>query len=65
MKYAVMFEPFDELEYVCKSMTEYPISGDDPLLFNHKWMAQMEADKWNTSVVVEYTERTTDDTNTD
>jgi hypothetical protein len=54
MKYAVMFEPFDGLEYVCKSKTDYQLSGDEPLLFETKWMAQQEADKWNTGIVVEY-----------
>ena len=56
MKYAVMFEPFDELEYVCKPKKDYQLSGDEPMLFNNKFMAQMEADKWNTGIVVEYME---------
>jgi hypothetical protein len=56
MKYAVMFEPFDGLEYVCKPKKDYQLSGDEPLLFNRKWMAQMEADKWNSGIVVEYKE---------
>jgi hypothetical protein len=56
MKYAVMFEPFDELEYVCKPKKDYQVSAIEPLLFNTKWMAQQEADKWNTGIVVEYME---------
>ena len=62
MKYAVMFEPFDKLEYVCRPIETYAnkkdywLSDSTPLLFNNKWMAQMEADKWNSGIVVEYKE---------
>ena len=37
MKYAVMFEPFDGLEYVCKPKKDYQLSGDEPMLFNNKY----------------------------
>jgi|TARA_R110002072_G_scaffold283771_1_gene447380 hypothetical protein len=59
MKYAVMFEPFDELEYVCKPKSVIDPFGRELLLFDKKWMAQLEADKWNTGIVVEYMENNT------
>ena len=54
-----MFEPFDELEYVCKPKSVIDPFGRELLLFDKKWIAQLEADKWNTGIVVEYMEDNT------
>ena len=60
MKYNVMIEPFDEgLEYVCETDTNWwPTVGGKPKVFNTKEEAEIEANKWNTGVVVKCEEKT-------
>jgi hypothetical protein len=58
MKYAVMFEPFDKFEYVCEDNdnASSPTNGN-PKKFDTKEEAEIEANKWNTGVVVNMEER--------
>ena len=55
-----MIEPFDEgLEYVCETDTNsWPTVGGKPKVFNTKEEAEIEANKWNTGVVVKCEEKT-------
>tara|TARA_B100000900_G_scaffold400700_1_gene404606 strand:- start:641 stop:823 length:183 start_codon:yes stop_codon:yes gene_type:complete len=58
MKYAVMFEPFNTLEYVCESSENNSwVTGSNPKYFKTKEEAETEAKKWNTGVVVEIKEK--------
>ena len=59
MKYNVMIEPFDEgIEYVCETDTNsWPTVGGKPKVFNTKEEAEIEANKWNTGVVVKCEEK--------
>jgi hypothetical protein len=57
MKYAVMFEPFNTLEYVCESSENNSwVTGSNPKYFKTKEEAEIEAEKWNTGKVVEIKE---------
>ncbi len=58
MKYAVMFEPFNTLEYVCESNKNNSwVTGSNPKYFKTKKEAEVEAKKWNTGRVVEIKEK--------
>ena len=57
MKYAVMFEPFNTLEYVCENSENNSwVTGSNPKYFKTKEEAEIEAEKWNTGKVVEIKE---------
>ena len=54
MKYAVMFEPFpmEGYEYICKTSEDSWHTNGNPRVFNTEKEAKVEAEKWNTGVVV-------------
>jgi hypothetical protein len=54
MKYAVMFEPFpmEGFEYVCRTDGKTWYTNGNPKVFDTKKEAEIEANKWNTGVVV-------------
>ena len=52
-----MIEPFEDgLEYVSQAWSDKGmwVTNGKPKVYESKWMAQQEADQWNTGVVVEY-----------